>query len=393
MRTNLLALLFLFTLFLSNKTLAQKTLDKPTEKVYVFVEHMPEFPGGQDSLMKYLSGNLRYPQEALKNNQAGTAFISFIVDSLGRITDATVLKSAAPSLDTEAIRVISAMPRWKPGKQNGRNVAVRYTLPIKFKAEDEVFTLLGKSDKVEEPQYPGGKTAMLEYLAANITYPSEALAKNIEGNVLVSFMVLETGGKINFKVEQSPHQSLSVEAIRVLYKMPDWEPAKLNGQPIATRHAVSLPFAIEKTKPANNVPQDSISNEKLLDTKPQFQGGDKALMSFIKQNISYPVDAARDDVSGLAVVSFVVDSKGIIRNIETRKKVYPSIDIEAIRICQKMPRWQPGTINGKPVNVRYTLPIRFTLNQLGSDPRYKGPAYPVWQGPKPVLQAPNKHQY
>jgi TonB family protein len=231
------------------------------------------------------------------------------------------------------------------------------------------FLLFYRNRKVEEPQFPGGKNALIEYLAANLQYPSEALANKFEGDVLVSFTVLETGEKIKFKVEESPHKSLSTEAIRLLYAMPNWEPAKVNGQPIAIRHAVSIPFKIEEMEPVHIVQLDSISNEKLVEKQPSFPGGANAMIKYLSKTLLYPADAAREDIQGVAMVSFVVTAKGEITNVQTVKQVYPSIDMEARRVIRSMPRWEPGSINGQPVNVKFTLPLRFTLHEVGSRPK------------------------
>lgn len=99
------------------------------DEVFTFVEHMPEFPGDLNS---YLSKNLNYPAEAKEKNIQGKVIVQYIVGADGFIYDVKVLRPLHPALDKEAMRVIKAMPKWKPGKQNGRAVAVRYTLPINF---------------------------------------------------------------------------------------------------------------------------------------------------------------------------------------------------------------------------------------------------------------------
>jgi protein TonB len=105
---------------------------KPNE-VFTFVEIMPEFPGGKDEFMKWLSANTNYPAIARESNIQGTVFVSFIIAKDGSITEVEVVRSVHPQLDDEAMRVISAMPRWTPGKQNQEAVSVKFTLPVGFK--------------------------------------------------------------------------------------------------------------------------------------------------------------------------------------------------------------------------------------------------------------------
>jgi TonB family protein len=102
------------------------------DNVFAVVEEMPEFPGGMEGLIKYLSENLRYPAEAREMNVQGTVFLGFVVQADGAITDVGVLKGIGKGCDDEARRVLSGMPPWQPGKQGGKAVAVRYSLPIRF---------------------------------------------------------------------------------------------------------------------------------------------------------------------------------------------------------------------------------------------------------------------
>ena len=97
------------------------------------VEQMPKFPGGQSALMQWLSTNMKYPKIAAENGIEGRVYVSFIVRSTGEITDIKIARSVDPSLDEEAIRTISRMPKWIPGKQGGEAVNVRYTMPLTFR--------------------------------------------------------------------------------------------------------------------------------------------------------------------------------------------------------------------------------------------------------------------
>lgn len=113
---------------------AQKTVvAKKNQKVFDVVEQMPEYPGGHAALFEYLSKNIKYPADAEKKKVEGKVFVTFVVDSDGKITDVSLLKKVFPSLDAEAIRVISAMPNWIPGRQKGQAVRVKYTVPIMFR--------------------------------------------------------------------------------------------------------------------------------------------------------------------------------------------------------------------------------------------------------------------
>ncbi len=104
--------------------------------VFVVVETMPEFPGGQQALFKYLSENVKYPVIAQENGIQGRVICQFVVNKDGAIVDVEVVRSGGdPSLDKEAVRVIKSMPKWNPGKQRGKAVRVKYTVPVNFRLQ------------------------------------------------------------------------------------------------------------------------------------------------------------------------------------------------------------------------------------------------------------------
>ena len=106
-----------------------------TEPVKPKVEQMPSYPGGNGALMQYLSSHIKYPVIAEENGIQGRVICTFVVERDGSITDVRIAKSVDPSLDKEAMRVVSSMPKWIPGKQNGSAVRVKYTLPVTFRLQ------------------------------------------------------------------------------------------------------------------------------------------------------------------------------------------------------------------------------------------------------------------
>ncbi len=102
------------------------------EEIFEFVELMPEFEGGMEAFNTYLKKNLRYPQMAKEAKIQGRVFVSFVIEKDGNISDVTVLRSVHQTLDAEAVRVISGMPPWIPGRQNQQTVRVRFTIPVNF---------------------------------------------------------------------------------------------------------------------------------------------------------------------------------------------------------------------------------------------------------------------
>lgn len=110
--------------------------EKPQEKPFQHVEQMPVFPGGEGELNKFISSNLRYPVTAQENGIQGRVTIRFVVTPTGEISNVEIMRGIDAACDREAVRVVKAMPKWIPGKQNGRNVSVYFTLPIQFRLQN-----------------------------------------------------------------------------------------------------------------------------------------------------------------------------------------------------------------------------------------------------------------
>ena len=102
------------------------------DEIYTVIEVAPEFPGGIDSMFAFISRNIKYPEEALKNNISGRVFVTFVVEKDGQVTNARVLRDIGGGCGQEALRVVKSMPKWKPGTQRGNPVRVQFNLPISF---------------------------------------------------------------------------------------------------------------------------------------------------------------------------------------------------------------------------------------------------------------------
>lgn len=117
-------------------------IDAPSEMamdstgVFIMVEEKPEFPGGMAGLSAYVSQHLRYPNEASQKNIEGHVFLSFIVEKDGTVSNVSVVRGIGRGCDEEAVRVVSEMPTWKPGRQGGKPVRTQFHLPIRFKLAD-----------------------------------------------------------------------------------------------------------------------------------------------------------------------------------------------------------------------------------------------------------------
>jgi TonB family protein len=248
------------------------------KKIYEVVETPPAYPGGIDALMKFMSENIKYPAEAVKDKIEGKVILGFVVDDTGKVTDIRVVRSVAPMLDAEAIRVVGLMPSWEPGKQKGIPVNVRFVLPVAFKLSpsakkniQEQLEVVGYGEpktKKEEvvadamsvaapdkdgvydqvdflPVFPGGDQGLFGWLSQNIRYPAEAQKLAIQGKVLVEY-VIDTDGSIkNARISRSVNELLDKEALRVINAMPNWTPGKHKDKVVKVRYTLPIQFRLQ----------------------------------------------------------------------------------------------------------------------------------------------------
>ena len=128
---------YIFSLicFFFMMALPMNAQSESSTKVYDEVDEMPSFPGGLNGLMTFLSQNMVYPVTAQENGVQGRVTVSFVVETDGSITDVKVARSVDPFLDREAMRIVKAMPKWTPGKKDGKPVRVKYTVPVVFRLQ------------------------------------------------------------------------------------------------------------------------------------------------------------------------------------------------------------------------------------------------------------------
>ena len=108
------------------------SVQQDDDPIFTEVDEMPKFPNGDDALIRFLTENLKYPQDARDERIEGTVFVTFVVEKDGSVTDVRILRSVVSSLDEESIRVVKAMPKWKPGVIKGEPVRAQFTLPLRF---------------------------------------------------------------------------------------------------------------------------------------------------------------------------------------------------------------------------------------------------------------------
>lgn len=220
---------------------------KMNEQVFTVVEKMPSFPGGDAELLKYIATNIKYPKESQDNGEQGRVICSFIVGRDGSVNNPEVLRGVTPLLNEEAVRVINTMPRWNPGMQRGKAVAVKYTVPITFRLKSPVEEAKEETLTVVDvmPQYPGGDRELLKFIAQSIKYPTDAQEAGVQGRVICSFVVDKKGNIVEPKIIRGIDPSLDAEALRVIGMMPRWTPGRQDGKAVRVLYTVPITFRLQ----------------------------------------------------------------------------------------------------------------------------------------------------
>ena len=228
------------------------------EEILVWAEQIPEFPGGLEALSKYISDNLKYPEEAQENGVQERIVLRFVVEKDGSVSDVTVLRGKDPNLKKEAIRVIQSLPKFEPGRQNGKPVRVYFTLPINFKlgvqeppvvlqqepqadTDEEVFVFVEQI-----PEFPGGMEALYKFISTNIRYPMRAMEKGIQEKITVRFIIEKDGSVSNITVLRGENKDLIAEAVRVVQLLPKFVPGRQDGKPVRVYYTFPINFKISK---------------------------------------------------------------------------------------------------------------------------------------------------
>ena len=200
--------------------------------VFDKVDEVPQFPGGMAGMMQYLSSNIRYPEDAREAGTQGRVIVSFIVEKDGSISNAKVAKPTYSSLDEEALRVISTMPKWTPGKQNGEAVRVKYSVPVSFRLGNK------ETPKVEGTFKPVESVEKLTGIDEN-------------GKILIN------GKEVKRLVFDGSDDELGVAFMNILINNPEHFDYEIDGEPVTVKDMKEMKSKTNPIKSIMYVQKDS----------------------------------------------------------------------------------------------------------------------------------------
>ncbi len=214
------------------------------------------------------------------------------------------------------------------------------------------------------PKFPGGDEQFGKFLAGNLKYPAEAKEKHISGRVFVSFVVEKDGSLTDIKVLRGLGYGTDEEAVRVLKASPKWSPGMKEGKKV--RVQFTMPIFFQLGEPEQHAAEDQGNPGKAFDFAsveqlPKFPGGDAGFSEFLSENIRYPSEAKAKNIQGKVFAQFTVETDGSLSGIKIVRGLGAGTEEETLRVLKLSPRWIPGTNDGKPVRVSYTIPIDYQL--------------------------------
>ncbi len=246
----------------------------------------------------------------------------------------------------------------------------------------------------EMPRFPGcgdekvtfeeTTQCAVAFLQKNLRYPKAAKKGEVEGEVIISFIVDKEGKIKDALVLQEIGSGCGKEGLRLVSLMQDWIPGKHDGEPVQVQ--VNLPIQFELKQKSTPKPPKVATDEvttkvqvfTVVEEMPRFPGcedlegtveekkecAEEKLLNFIYENVQYPEEARIGGIEGMVVVNFVIDKDGKILNPKILRDLEGGCGAESIRVVNLMPNWIPGTQGGKPVKVQFNLPIRFKLSAV-----------------------------
>ncbi|MBQ8059938.1 MAG: TonB family protein [Prevotella sp.] len=209
-------------------------------------------------------------------------------------------------------------------------------------------------DNIVGAQFPGGTEQLIKFLSDNVKYPAECEKQGVQGRVILRIVIDKDGSVTDVEVAKSVHPLLDAEAVRVASSMPRWQPATKDGQPVRIRY--SLPINFSLNTPATEKGSENVGQAS-RDRDATFPGGLEAIRKYLDKNFVRPLECS--NIEGNMEVAFIVDEEGKVSMVEVTKSLHPKLDKALTQVFMNMPKWQPAMRDGKPRQMRFTMPLHY----------------------------------
>ena len=350
-------------------TPGRTTITQPVDFRKKNPEDFPTFQGERFTTFRnWVLSRLQYPPEAMARNLEGWINVNFTVEYDGTVSNVKFTGSADPLLGDAVVQVVKSSPKWEPAKNPEMQRPFQSSVAVKFKLPDIVSREEAYVVVETMPRYTGGDAELLKFIAENTQYPEAAKAQEIQGRVIIRFIVNSEGKIEDINVLKSVHPLLDAEAVRVVSSITGFFPGYQSGRPVSVYYMVPITFTLKAGQSASLVTQQQRPAPSggepfvVVEQMPMYPGGDRVLLQRVTERIQYPEAAKSDSIQGRVIVKFAVTRDGNIDNVSVLKGVHPLLDAEAARVVKTLTGWQPGYQGGNPVDVWYMVPVTFTLS-------------------------------
>lgn len=267
-----LAMFFLVGNFVAKQfvALAQDPPVSSSDRVFEKPDVIPMFTGGTAAMHNFIASTLSYPADARERDAQGLVVYTFVVEKDGSLSNFNIIHRADPLLNDEALRILQAMPPWRPARHNGEIVRSETYVPMYFRLNKNAAAAAGNRaaapgtnvyaktdlDLIENsdmytivdkmPQYSYGEDGLAKFISHNIRYPIKAKQDGIQGRILCSFVVGSDGSISNIEVVEGLDPALDYEAVRVLGLMSKWIPGENKGEKVNVKCLLPIDFTIDE---------------------------------------------------------------------------------------------------------------------------------------------------
>lgn len=394
MKSASIVLLFLFTTFVhsQDKIHHPEEVDQfPVIRADFCFEDLKERDCFQSQLMDFVNGKITYPENALKEEAEGVAYVQFQVDKNGSIGNIKA-RSQREDFKNEALRVLGMLPKIQPALKDGKPVVFVFGFPINFtikkneRAKIDYFPqeqLIHPNVLKDQDHNEYLYNTIQKQLTSILSQKSNLsrIRKNIKDTLSISltFEVDDNG----FIQENKNRIGINSKALRekiipdlekILNFLPQFQIKNRKPDPIVSTHHLLYKFVSEGKKDVEliHIPNEEKYNGGTIEEVPIFPGCEGMaqddtrrcfqlkMQEHIKAHFAYPAEAVSKKISGRVNIVFIITKTGNIENIRTRGP-HKVLEKEAVRIIQQLPRMTPGKQNGKPVNVPFSIPITFKI--------------------------------
>ena len=289
------------------------------------------------------------PAEVTSGKVEGKVRVVFLVGASGVIRRAGVAEHLSAATDSAALQAVRRLPRLVPGRLQDRPVTVMSSVTLSFFGPNHVYDYVP-----QQPVFPA--PGLLAYQRQHLRVPPIVAAENMEGQVTASFVVGADGRVRDPAITAPMCTSCAAEVLRFLKALPAYQPARLNGRPVAVRQTLSVRM------PANPVDKDSLNRVyTYVEQMPTLPGGSSmgAIATAVQQRLVLPAEVKSGEVTGRNYVRFTIGPKGSLYDLKMEKTLSAACDAAALAAVKKLPRFEGGKQNGRGVAVSITVPVIF----------------------------------